>query len=234
MKLRLKISSDSKERVAVTPQTSDENIIRVTIVEDDDEIRNGLCWLLNHSEGFTCEETCRSCSEVLRGIEDNTPDVILMDIGLPGKSGIDCVQTIKEHYPRVEILMFTVYSDDEKVFQSIRNGAVGYILKNTSPEKLLEAIKEAYKGGAPMSAEIARKVIRYFQGEDGSDLTASLSQRETEVLQCLIDGYSYRVIAEKLFISVHTVRFHLHNIYEKLHVRSRAELVAKTVKKKHI
>ncbi len=208
----------------------EENIIRVTIVEDDDEIRSGLCWLLNHSEGFICMGTCRNCADVMKGIEDNTPDVVLMDIGLPGKSGIECVRTIKEYYPRVEILMVTVYSDDEKVFQSIRNGAVGYILKNTSSDKLLDAIREAYRGGAPMSPEIARKVIRYFRGSADGDLTASLSEREIEVLQCLIDGHSYKSIADKLFISTHTVRFHLHNIYEKLHVRSRAELVAKAVK----
>ncbi len=210
----------------------DDSSIRVCVVEDDDEIRNGLCWLLNHSDGFVCMGTCRNCAEILKSIEEETPDVILMDIGLPGKSGIECVQMIKEQYPRVEILMVTVYSDEEKVFQSIRNGAVGYILKNISSDKLLEAIKEAYRGGAPMSPEIARKVIGYFRTGDRSELTAPLSQREVEVLQCLIDGYSYKSIADKLFISVHTVRFHLHNIYEKLHVRSRAELVAKTVNKK--
>lgn len=218
----------------MTSLPSEEDVIRVTIVEDDEEIRNGLCWLLNHSEGYSCEGTYRSCADVMRGIEDNTPNVILMDIGLPGTSGIECVRTIKEHFPRVEILMVTVYSDDEKVFQSIRNGAVGYILKTTSSEKLLDAIREAYRGGAPMSPEIARKVIGYFHGRDGANLTASLSEREMEVLQCLVDGHSYKAIADKLFISVHTVRFHLHNIYEKLHVRSRAELVAKTVKNKLI
>ncbi len=216
----------------MTSLPPDEDIIRVTIVEDDDEIRNGLCWLLNHSEGFACIGTCRNCAEIMKGIEENTPDVILMDIGLPGKSGIECVQAIKEQYPRAEVLMVTVYSDEEKVFQSIRNGAVGYILKNISSEKLLDAIREAYRGGAPMSPEIARKVIRYFHGGDGVDLTAPLSEREVEVLQCLVDGHSYKSIAAKLYISVHTVRFHLHNIYEKLHVRSRAELVAKTMRNK--
>lgn len=216
----------------MTSTPGDDNAIRVTVVEDDDEIRNGLCWLLNHSEGFLCMGTCRNCAEILRNIEENTPDVILMDIGLPGKSGIECVQMIKELFPGVEVLMVTVYSDEEKVFQSIRNGAVGYILKNISSDKLLEAIREAYRGGAPMSPEIARKVIGYFRGGDNSDLTAPLSEREVEVLQCLIDGHSYKSIAEKLFISVHTVRFHIHNIYEKLHVRSRAELVAKTIRKK--
>ncbi len=221
--------NDSSE---MNSQPQEDNRIRVTIVEDDDEIRNGLCWLLNHSQDFACMGTCRNCAEALKGIEENTPDVILMDIGLSGKSGIECAQTIKDIYPRVEILMVTVYTDDEKVFQSIRNGAVGYILKNTSPEKLLDAIREAHRGGAPMSPEIARKVIKYFRGSDATELTAPLSDREIEVLQCLVDGHSYKSIAENLFISVHTVRFHLHNIYEKLHVRSRAELVAKTVRSK--
>ncbi len=212
------------------PLSGDEDVIRVTIVEDDDEVRDGLCWLLNHSDGFACIGTCRSCPDLLTHIEVNTPDVILMDIGLPGKSGIECAQTVKELYPRVEILMVTVYTDEEKVFQSIRNGAVGYILKNTSPEKLLDSIREAYHGGAPMSPEVARKVITYFRGSDSTELTAPLSQREVEVLQFLVDGHSYKSIADKLSISAHTVRFHLHNIYEKLHVRSRAELVAKTVR----
>jgi DNA-binding NarL/FixJ family response regulator len=218
----------------MTSLPQDESIIRVSIVEDDDEIRNGLCWLLNHSEGFACIGTSRNCAEILKSIEESTPDVILMDIGLPGKSGIECVQSLKEYFPRVEILMVTVHSDEEKVFQSIRNGAVGYILKNTSSEKLLDAIREAYRGGAPMSPEIARKVIGYFRGSDNVDLTTPLSEREIEVLQCLVDGHSYKSIAAKLYISVHTVRFHLHNIYEKLHVRSRAELVAKTVKNRLI
>ena len=209
-----------------------ENIIHVTIVDDDDEIRNGLCWLLNHSDGFVCESNYRNCAELLRGVDENTPDVVLMDIGLPGKSGIECVLKIKEYFPRVEVLMVTVYTEDDKVFQSIRNGAVGYILKNTSSDKLLEAIKEAYRGGAPMSPEVARKVIGYFQGGDDGSWTASLSQRELEVLQGLVDGFSYKSIAERLFISAHTVRFHIHNIYEKLHVRTRAELVAKAVKNK--
>ncbi len=218
----------------MTAASPEERVIHVTIIEDDDEIRNGLCWLLNHSEGFECVAACRTCADVLKSIEENVPDVILMDIGLPGKSGIDCVQIIKECYPRVEILMVTVYSDEDKVFQSIRNGAVGYIVKNISSERLLDAIRQAYRGGVPMSPEIARKVIGYFRGGSDIDLRASLSQRETEVLQCLVDGQSYKSIAEKLFISVHTVRFHLHNIYEKLHVRSRAELVAKAVQKRPV
>ncbi|HQT91483.1 MAG TPA: response regulator transcription factor, partial [Candidatus Kryptobacter bacterium] len=176
----------------MTSLPPDENMIRVSIVEDDDEIRNGLCWLLNHSEGFACIGTCRSCAEIVKGIEENTPDVILMDIGLPGRSGIECVQTVKEHFPRVEILMVTIYSDEEKVFQSIRNGAVGYILKNISSEKLLDAIREAYRGGAPMSPEIARKVIGYFRGSESEDLTTPLSDREIEVLQCLVEGHSYK------------------------------------------
>ncbi|HEY9166205.1 MAG TPA: response regulator transcription factor [Candidatus Kryptonia bacterium] len=226
--------SNSAESGKMTSPPPEDSIVHVAIVEDDDEIRNGLSWLLNHSEGFTCEAAYRNCSEVLRGVEENTPDVILMDIGLPGMSGIECVQMIKEQYPRVEVLMVTIYGDDEKVFQSIRNGAVGYILKNTSSERLLDAIRDAYHGGAPMSPEIARKVMGYFRVSDSSNLTATLSKRELEVLQCLVDGHSYKAIADKLFISSHTVRFHLHNIYEKLHVRSRAELVAKAVKNKLI
>ncbi len=212
----------------VNETSNQDNLIRVAIVEDDEEIRRGLGWELNHSAGFICAGDYGNCAELMNAIETSPPDVILMDIGLPGKSGIECVKTIKESYPRVEVLMVTVYSDEEKVFQSIRNGAVGYILKNSSTDRLLDAIREAHRGGAPMSPEVAKKVLGYFRENSDEKLTGSLSDRETEVLQCLIEGHSYKAIADKLFISVHTVRFHLHNIYEKLHVRSRAELVAKT------
>jgi len=204
--------------------------IRVAIIDDDIEIRNGLRWVIEHSPGFACTGAHGSCGDALAILEDDPPDVILMDIGLPEKSGIECVEIVKRRYPNIQCLMLTVHSDDEKIFQSLRQGAVGYLLKKTSPEALLAAIRDAYAGGAPMSTEVARKVLAYFQTQKADSLSSTLSKRELEVLQALIDGYTYKAIADKLFVSVNTVSFHLRNIYAKLHVRSRAEAVAKAIK----
>jgi DNA-binding NarL/FixJ family response regulator len=209
---------------------SSVDTIRVLIVDDDDEIRKGLGWVIDHSPGFACVGSYARFDEALTTIEDDAPNVVLMDIGMPDKSGIECVGTLKERYPDVHCLMLTVHSDDEKIFQSLRNGAVGYLLKKTPSETLLEAIRDAHAGGVPMSTEVARKVLGYFQHQKNDRLSSSLSKRELEVLQALIDGYTYKAIAEKLFVSTNTVSFHLRNIYAKLHVRSRAEAVAKALK----
>ncbi len=211
-------------------KTSSADTIRVLIVDDDDEIRNGLCWVIDHSPGFVCVGSHARFEDALAAIEDDAPDVVLMDIGMPEKSGIECVEILKEQYPDIRCLMLTVHSDDEKIFQSLRVGAVGYMLKKTPSEALLEAIREAYAGGVPMSTEVARKVLGYFQQQKNEKLSTSLSKRELEVLQALIDGYTYKAIADRLFVSTNTVSFHLRNIYAKLHVRSRAEAVAKAVK----
>ena len=206
-----------------------DDCIRVAIIDDDAEIREGLRWMIEHADGFECTDVFGRCLDAVHALEANPPDVILMDIGMPDVSGIECVERVKERFPDIRILMLTVYSDDEKIFQSLRAGAVGYLLKKTPSEKLLAAIREAYGGGAPMSSEIARKVLAYFQHPPHIKLAATLSEREIEVLKALIDGHSYKGIAEKLFVSVHTVRFHLHNIYAKLHVSTRAEAVAKAL-----
>jgi DNA-binding NarL/FixJ family response regulator len=206
--------------------------IRVMIIDDDDDIREGIRWMVEHSEGFECVGSFRSCTPGLEAIEENPPDVILMDIGMPGQSGIECVGIMKERFPEVQILMLTVYSDDERIFQSLRAGAVGYLLKKMPADKLLTAIRETREGGVPFSGEVARKVLQYFQQPRGGTVFSSLSPREVEVLNALIDGHSYKIIAEKLFLSVHTVRFHLHNIYQKLHVSSRSEAVAKALREK--
>ncbi len=206
-----------------------DNIIHVAIIDDDAEIRTGLQWMIEHSEGFLCSGSYSRCDEALSVIENDPPDVVLMDIGMPGKSGIECVGALKERFPDIQVLMLTVYSDDEKIFQSLRAGAVGYLLKKTPSEKLLDAIRDAFAGGAPMSSEVAQRVLSYFRPPKPSKLVASLSEREIEVLEALKEGHSYKAIAGKLFVSVHTVRFHLHNIYAKLHVSSRSEAVAKTL-----
>ena len=213
-----------------TKNASSVETIRVLIVDDDDEIRKGLGWVIDHSPGFVCVGSHARFDDALATIEDDAPDVVLMDIGMPEKSGIECVEILKEQYPDIRCLMLTVHSDDEKIFQSLRVGAVGYLLKKTPSEALLEAVREVYAGGAPMSTEVARKVLSYFQQQKNDKLSSSLSKRELEVLQALIDGYTYKVIADRLFVSTNTVSFHLRNIYAKLHVRSRAEAVAKAVK----
>ncbi len=209
---------------------TDEQAIRVMIVDDDAEIRNGLRWVIEHSPGFACVGAFSRFDDALPAVEDSAPDVVLMDIGMPEKDGIVSVEILKQKYPDIHCLMLTVHSDDEKIFQSLRVGAVGYLLKKTPPDALLAAIRDAHAGGAPMSTEVARKVLGYFQHQKSDKLSASLSKRELEVLQALIDGYTYKAIADKLFISTNTISFHLRNIYAKLHVRSRAEAVAKAIK----
>ncbi len=218
------------EKKSISPKSLHEEKIIVAVVDDDAEIRRSLCWIINQSPDFICSATWKDCSETLKNIESNSPNVILMDIGLPDMSGIECVKLIKDSYPGIQILMLTVYSDEEKIFQSIRAGAVGYILKSSSSEKILAAIGDAYEGGAPMSSEIARKVLNYFRHPKDNIISARLSSREVEVLDELIEGHTYKVIAEKLFLSAHTIRFHVHNIYGKLHVKSRAEVIKKVTK----
>ncbi|NUN70341.1 MAG: response regulator transcription factor [Bacteroidetes bacterium] len=208
-------------------------VIRVAIVDDDEEFRNGLSWIISQTDGYDLTGIYKNYTDALHGISERLPDVVLMDIGLPGKSGIECVRDLKVQFPQVQFVMQTVYADDENIFQSLRAGASGYLLKKTPSSAFLQAISDAHGGGAPMSGEIARKVLNYFQTpapRSGPDY--QLSEREVEVLKALTEGHSYKSIADKLFVSVHTVRFHLHNIYDKLHVASRAEAVAKVMKEK--
>ncbi len=207
-------------------------IIRVAILDDDEEFREVLSVLLNKSEGFKCVATYQNCTEALTRIENDLPDILLLDIEMPGRSGIESLKELKSIYPTVDVMMLTVYSDSEKIFQSLRGGAVGYLLKKSPADKLLEAIKEAYDGGAPFSGEVARKVLQYFQTPSQQVNPSLLSEREKEVLEALIEGHGTKAIADKLFVSFHTVRFHLHNIYTKLHVNSRSEAVAKALKNK--
>jgi DNA-binding NarL/FixJ family response regulator len=203
-------------------------MINVAIVEDEDEVREGLAVLINGSEGFRCIQTYSSAESALPEILKNKPDVVLMDINLPGMSGIECISKLKASRPDLPIMVLTVYDDDEKIFESLRAGASGYLLKKTPPTKLLEAILELHNGGSPMSSSIARKVVEAFQRMGpSSEETQNLSKREQEILSFLAKGYRYKEIADTLFISIETVRTHLRNIYEKLHVRSRSEAVLK-------
>ena len=202
-------------------------MIKVAIVEDIKEIRVGLQMLINLSEGFSCEEVYPNAEMALENLPVTKPDVVLMDINLPGISGIDCVRQLKLKCGDTQFIMSTVYEDDENIFESLKAGATGYLLKKTQPARILEAIGEVYQGGSPMSAQIARRVIGSFQKEDGIDASAVLTVKEKEILKALSKGLRYKEIASNLNISVETVRSHTRRIYEKLHVQSRTEALNK-------
>lgn len=207
-------------------------MIDVAIVEDEDEVREGLAVLINGSEGFRCAQRYSTAEKALPDILKNKPDVVLMDINLPGMSGIECIRQLQVHRPGLPIMVLSVYDDDEKIFESLKAGARGYLLKKTPPAKLLEAVADLHNGGSPMSSRIARKVVQSFQTVGPSTKeTENLSKREHEILFYLAKGYRYKEIADTLFISIETVRTHLSNIYEKLHVRSRSEAVLKVFQK---
>lgn len=208
--------------------------IRVAIFEDNRNLRESLFKLLETSDEFTCAGAFAHCERVVENIEETQPEVVLMDIELPLVNGIEAVRMIREKYPDVKILMETIFEEDEKIFQSICNGAQGYILKNMPPEEILNAIREIYEGGAPMSPIIASKVLRMFKSNlsKGTNDSFELSSREKEILKCLVEGMSYKMIADTCFISADTVNGHIKNIYKKLQVHSKGEAVAKAIKGK--
>ena len=210
--------------------------IRVIIFEDNRNLREGLFNLLESTNGFICVGAFAHCERVIENIEETQPDVILMDIELPVVSGIEAVRLIREKNTDVKILMETIFEEDEKIFQSICNGAQGYILKNTPPEGILNAIREIYEGGAPMTPIIASKVLRLFKTNLSglTDESYRLSNREKEILKCLVEGMSYKMIAETCFISADTVNGHIKNIYKKLQVHSKSEAVVKAIKSRLI
>ena len=202
--------------------------IKVSIVEDNDQIREGLSVLINGSTGFQCVATYPTAESALKYLPAHKPDVVLMDIHLPGMSGIECVRALKRLLPDLQIMMLTIYEDDDNVFKSLVAGASGYVLKKTPPSELMDAISDLHHGGSPMSDRIARKVVQAFQRmETSSRETENLTERESEILSYVAKGYHDKEIAEKLFLSPETVRTHLRNIYKKLHVRSRTEATLK-------
>jgi DNA-binding NarL/FixJ family response regulator len=212
-------------------------MINVAIVEDNDTIRDGLAALINGTAGYTCVGRYPDCESFLAKLKDLSVDVVLMDIALPGISGIEGVKRAIEIKPDLDVLMLTIYEDSEKIFDALCAGACGYLVKKTPPSKLLEAIKEVHAGGSPMSSSIARQVIRAFKEVKETDSIKDdyyLSKREKEVLNLLAEGNNYQQIADQLFISVDTVRHHIKNIYKKLHVNSRAEAVTKAIRDKLI
>jgi DNA-binding NarL/FixJ family response regulator len=204
--------------------------ISVIVVEDRKRIRDAIVDLINASDGLHCVGAYGSCEALLDELPDQHPDVILMDIGLPGMSGIEGVKAIKGRSPGIDVLMHTVYDDDEKIFQSILAGASGYVLKNAESEELISAIREI-RIGAPMSASIARRLLSLVRGKESPPVgDLNLTPRELDILQWLVEGLSYKRIAEKLFISPLTVQSHIKRIYEKLQVHSKSAAVSKALK----
>jgi DNA-binding NarL/FixJ family response regulator len=203
-------------------------MIQVAIVEDVEEIRKGLSMIINATEGVECKYTFSLAEKAIQILSLQPVDVVLMDINLPGRmNGIECVQKLKAIQPQMQFMMCTAYEDTELVFNALKVGATGYILKTTLPPKLIESIKEIYLGGSPMSAQIARKVISSFQVPAREESIHLLSKREHELLDLLAKGYRYKEIADKLFLSIETIRTHIRNIYRKLEVQSRTEALNK-------
>ena len=203
-------------------------MVKVAIVEDNQTTREGLKTIIDLSPGYRCVCVCRTAEEALGLIPKHQPDVVLMDIQLPKISGVECVARLKELMPQIQVIMVTVYQDPDRIFRALRAGASGYLLKRATPEMVLNAIREVQHGGVPMSAEIARKVIGYFQTQPvAAPEVEKLSPRELEILNLIAPGFSNKEIADRLGISIESIRWHLKNIYHKLHVHSRTEAASK-------
>jgi len=206
--------------------------ITVSIVEDNDELRNTLARVLNRAEGFRCVSHHPSAEAALKELPAVKPEVILMDINLPGINGVECVRQLKQLLPQTHAIMLTVYEDTDNIFNALAAGAAGYLLKRTKSAELLEAIREVHRGGSPMTTHIARKVTQSFiRAGPSTQAAENLSQREQEVLDCLSQGLIYKEIAEKLGIGYETVHTYIRRIYEKLQVRTRTEAVAKFLRR---
>jgi DNA-binding NarL/FixJ family response regulator len=223
MMMTTETESTARTDVLTTP-------IRVAIVEDERDIRECLTFLINGTSGYECTDSYRSMEEALDKIGHQMPDIVLSDIGLPGMNGVEGIRILKERYPELLILMLTVYDDDERIFDAMCAGASGYLLKKTPPAKLLDSLSEAVAGGAPMSPEVARRVITLFREirpPDRSDY--HLTPHETRLLKLFVEGHIYKTAAVELGVSVNTINFHVRNIYEKLQVHTRSEAVAKAL-----
>ena len=203
-------------------------MIKVGIVEDNKTLREGFETLLNRTPGFQCVCTCGTVAEALKKIPKAQPDVVLMDIQLPDSTGVECTAKLKELLPKIHIVIVTVYEDSERIFQALRAGACGYLLKRSEPEKIIAAIREAQDGGVPMTPDIARKVIGQVRGQaTATAAVEDLTDREREVLEFVMHGLGNKAIAERLGVTVAAVKWHLQHIYEKLHVHSRTEAALK-------
>jgi DNA-binding NarL/FixJ family response regulator len=212
-------------------ETTAEKNIKVVIIEDLKDIREGLATMLNFTEGFECVGKFYSMEDALRNIHRDVPDIVLSDIGLPGMDGIEGIAIIRQKYPEIPIIMLSVYNDNERIFDALCAGACGYLLKKTPPARIIESLKEAVAGGAPMSPEIARKVIALFREVRPPErVDYDLSPHEERILKMLVEGHTKKTAAAELNVSFHTVSFHLRSIYEKLQVHSKSEAVAKALR----
>ena len=219
---------------SAVPAVTSAPPIRVTIVEDDQPLREGLGFLIDSTAGFRCDETYGSVEEAVEALEalqGDAPDVMLLDIQLPGMAGSEAVGRFRRLFPKMQVLMLSVFAERQKVFESICNGACGYLLKTTPPKKVIEAVREAHAGGSPMSPEIARQVVTLFQ-KTGPPREAEerLTAQELRLLRLLADGHSYQAGAKELAVSVNTVRNYIRSIYDKLHVHSKSEAVSKAIR----
>jgi DNA-binding NarL/FixJ family response regulator len=206
------------------------SVIKVAIIEDLRDIRECLTFLINGTDGYSCTGSYRTMEEALDKIGHQLPDVVLSDIGLPGMDGIEGVRILKERYPNLLLLMLTVYDDDERIFDAMCAGASGYLLKKTPPARLLDSLREAVQGGAPMSPEVARRVIAIFREVRPPERADyDLTPHETRLLKLFVEGHNYKTAAVELGVSVYTINFHVRSIYEKLQVHSRTEAVAKAL-----
>jgi DNA-binding NarL/FixJ family response regulator len=208
-------------------------IIKAAVIEDQRDIREGLAMLINGTPGYLCTGSYRSMEDALENLKDNPPDVVLSDIGLPGMSGIEGIRILKDRHPELSLVMLTVYDDDDRIFDALCAGACGYLLKRTAPARLLESLREAVSGGAPMSPEIASRVIslfREFRPVERADY--DLTPHESRLLNLLVQGHNYTTAADELKVSYNTVKFHMRHIYEKLQVHSKSEAVAKALRER--
>ena len=209
----------------------DGSVIRTAIVEDQLQIREGLATLINRTNGYRCTGAFRTMEEALEGIRREVPDIALCDLGLPGMSGIEGIRILKDRYPRLQLLVLSVYDDDDRIFDALCAGACGYLLKRTSSTKLLESLREAATGGAPMSPEVAKRVIKLFRDiRPPETATYELTPHENRLLKLLVEGHNYTTAAEELGVSYNTVKFHMRHVYGKLQVHSKSEAVAKALK----
>ena len=210
--------------------SSESSVINVAVIEDHRDYREYLTALLNGTDGFRCAESFRSMEDALRRLAFNLPDIVLADIGLPGMSGIEGIKILKQRHPQFLLLTLTVYEDDERIFDALCAGASGYLLKKTPPARLLESLREAVQGGAPMSPEIARRVVQLFREiRPPERADYQLTPHETRILKMLVEGHNYKTAAAELDVTPSTINFHLRNIYEKLQVHSKTEAVVKAL-----
>lgn len=206
---------------------------KVAIIEDQRAIREGLAWLIDSTPGYACVGSFPSMEAALERISHAVPEVVLMDIGLPGMSGIEGVHELKQRYPALLILMLTVYDDDARIFEALCAGACGYLLKKTPPARLLESIQEVVAGGAPMSPSVARRIVTLFrQFTPPTQADYQLTPHEARLLKMLVEGHNYKTAAAALGTSINTVSFHMRNVYDKLQVHSKSEAVAKALRER--